>query len=413
MRLLIATKYRNLVGGVERYLQILIPGLVNRGHQIGLLYETPFEETGERIDPPGVALETWCWSRGSREETLAAVAQWGPEMVYSQGLEDDALEGALLDAHPVALYAHNYYGTCISGRKCHSFPAVRPCGRRFGAACLVLYYPRRCGGLNPSTMWRMYGRESQINSRLRRYTKLLVASTHMAREYHNHGVRPDQIDVVPLPAADDTPDGAPTARTPRGRILFIGRLTDIKGTGNLVHAVAAANGQVGPLTLTIAGDGPELEAVQALARALGVSMRCTGWIGGAEKAELLRETDLLVVPSLWPEPFGMVGVEAGSQGVPAAGYAVGGIPDWLIPGVTGELASVDPPTSDGLAQAIVRALTDPVHYGRLCQGAWEMSRKFTLDGHLARLEPILAGRANDVHPSEVHTEAISDSCPRI
>jgi hypothetical protein len=42
-----------------------------------------------------------------------------------------------------------------------------------------------------------------------------------------------------------------------------------------------------------------------------------------------------------------------------------------------------------------------------------MSRKFTLDGHLARLEPILAGRANDVHPSEVHTEAISDSCPRI
>ena len=45
------------------------------------------------------------------------------------------------------------------------------------------------------------------------------------------------------------------------------------------------------------------------------------------------------MPSVWPEPFGLVGIEAGCVGLPAAGFGVGGIPDWLRPGETGELAS--------------------------------------------------------------------------
>ena len=103
----------------------------------------------------------------------------------------------------------------------------------------------------------------------------------------------------------------------------------------------------------------------------------------------MRRADLLAVPSLWPEPFGQVGVEGGRLGVPAVGYAVGGIPDWLIPGRSGELAPGDPPTVQGLAEAIVRVLADPSHYSSLCRGAWELASRFTLDAHLAELELIL------------------------
>jgi glycosyltransferase involved in cell wall biosynthesis len=92
---------------------------------------------------------------------------------------------------------------------------------------------------------------------------------------------------------------------------------------------------------------------------------------------------------LWPEPFGLVGIEAGCLGVPAVGYAVGGIPDWLIAGESGELAPGDPPTVDGLAEAMVRALASPEHYARLCQGAWKLAQRFTLESHLDQLEPIL------------------------
>ncbi|HEX9582458.1 MAG TPA: glycosyltransferase, partial [Gemmatimonadales bacterium] len=91
---------------------------------------------------------------------------------------------------------------------------------------------------------------------------------------------------------------------------------------------------------------------------------------------------------------GLVGLEAACVGLPSVGYAVGGIPEWLIAGETGELAPGDPPTTEGLAHAITRALNDPPHYQRLRRGAWEQVARFTMERHLNALLPVLedAGR---------------------
>jgi len=70
-------------------------------------------------------------------------------------------------------------------------------------------------------------------------------------------------------------------------------------------------------------------------------------------------------------------------------YDVGGISDWLIPGYSGELAPGNPPTVEGLADAIHRALVDPLYYERLCRGAREVAGRFTLGAHLAKLESTL------------------------
>jgi glycosyltransferase involved in cell wall biosynthesis len=123
---------------------------------------------------------------------------------------------------------------------------------------------------------------------------------------------------------------------------------------------------------------------------LGVDADFTGWIGADRKRELMRQADLLAVPSLWPEPFGLAGLEAGCLGLPAVGYDVGGIREWLKPGESGELAAGDPPTVSGLAEAMVRALADPEHYRKLCLGAWATARKHSIESHLAALEVSLA-----------------------
>jgi glycosyltransferase involved in cell wall biosynthesis len=104
---------------------------------------------------------------------------------------------------------------------------------------------------------------------------------------------------------------------------------------------------------------------------------------------LLDEADLLVMPSLWPEPFGLSGPEAGLQGVPAAAFAVGGIPQWLEDGVNGHLAPGNPPSAPGLADAIVRCLADPFTHSRLRQGALESARRWSAERHVAELLPIL------------------------
>jgi glycosyltransferase involved in cell wall biosynthesis len=213
----------------------------------------------------------------------------------------------------------------------------------------------------------------------------------MSREYVNHGVSEDRVHLVPLPMTDSSAEAMPPApRIPRGRILFIGRLTAVKGGHHLIQAISRASAKLGQrLALTVAGDGPERQRLQELAQRFQVDTEFTGWVAAERKLELLRSTDLLAVPSLWPEPFGLVGLEAACQGVPAVGYAVGGIPDWLIGGQSGELAPGDPPTVQGLADAIVRAFADRDHYAELCTGAWRLSRRFTLDAHLRKLESAL------------------------
>lgn len=390
MRILIANTHRSLIGGVEQYLRVLLPALAERGHQLAVLCEQPHDVQAARIDSD-LDLRMWCTRGIGEEAALRAVAEWKPDVVYAHVVESAPLEAALVGAYPTVFYAHNHYGTCISGLKRHSFPCVMPCNRELGPACLALYLPRRCGGTNPGTMWRLYQRQRELKARLGLFRSVLVASDSMYREYRQNGVSEDRLHWLPLPSTDIVPLAAPPApRIPQGRILFLGRLTEFKGADFLIRAVPETSAKLRrAVTLTVAGDGPERSRLEQLAAKLGIQAEFTGWLHTAQKKDVIGRSDLLAVPSLWAEPFGLVGLEAGALGVPAAGYRIGGIPDWLIPGTTGELAPGDPPTVTGLADAIVRALSDPDHYARLCRGAWDMAQQFPLSRHIERLEGLL------------------------
>jgi len=95
------------------------------------------------------------------------------------------------------------------------------------------------------------------------------------------------------------------------------------------------------------------------------------------------------MPSIWPEPFGMSGPEAAAHGIPAAAFAVGGIPEWLQDGDNGHLAPADPPGAEALADAVTRCLGDREHYRRLRQGAFCRAATYDLGGHLGKLIQVL------------------------
>ncbi len=399
MRILISTAHRNMVGGVEKYLQKILPVLAHRGHELALVYEHRFDPELERIDLVDLNLPSHGIQESGVGQGIRFVRDWKPDVVYSQGLEAVEFQSALLNEYPVVFYAHNYVGTCISGEKCHSFPSPVPCDRQLGPACLALYFPRRCGGLHPMTMLTMYQRSSEHNLQLPKYAAILVASAHMRREYVRHGVPPERVHLTPLPNPIELAreSGADARTGTGGQLLFLGRLTKLKGGAELLRAMPLAEKKLGiPLSLTIAGDGPERLRLEKFAKQHHLAVEFAGWVGGSRKAELIQKADLLVVPSLWPEPFGLVGIEAGAHGLPAVGYDAGGISDWLTPGYSGELASAQPPTVDGLADAIFRALSDPSHYAHLCRGAREVAGRFTFAAHLAMLESTLETVLEDV-----------------
>ncbi|PWT99363.1 MAG: hypothetical protein C5B51_27375 [Terriglobia bacterium] len=395
MRVLIANWHRNIVGGVETYLQAVIPEIQRRGHEIALVhgYQTTTER--ETVHPNGVFLPCWNLEELGLSNLLRSVENWRPELVFTHVLESVELETALVERYPTALFVHGHYGMCATGRKCCRVPKIQPCNRTFGRMCLVLHYPRRCGGLGPVTAVKNYRSQSKRNALLPRFSAVLAASEYIAKELRNHGVQSERIHVTPLPPSAIEPGThVLPPRTPEGRILMMGRLTDVKGCDYLMRAIAIAARRLDrPLHLTIAGAGPEEHRLKLLGTRLGIPVEYLGWVANERRRKVIQSCDLLAVPSLWPEPFGLVGIEAGCLGVPAVGYAVGGIPEWLHGGITGELASGDPPTVEGLAQAIVRAFGDHEHYRDLCLGAWRMAQRRTISPHVDLLEAIFRGVA--------------------
>ena len=313
---------------------------------------------------------------------------------------------------PRVFFAHGYYGTCISGAKTTSFPNVVPCTRTFGPKCLLHFYPRRCGGLSPVTALIEYRRQADRLKLLRRYRAILTDSTHMRDEYLRHGFDPTVVirssylrDTSPGPdVAIESSNHDTNGNGSNGpaRLLFLGRMDALKGGLILLDSlpiVAAILER--PIELTFGGDGPCRDSWTRRAQAISakdsrVKIVFQGWLGTERIAELQASSDLLVIPSLWPEPFGRVGLESGSKGLPVAAFAVGGIPDWLRDGVNGYMAAGDPATSNGLADAIVKCLRTPAEHARLRRGAIAMASRFNLHNHMAQLYALfdqVAGRS--------------------
>ncbi|HXH07210.1 MAG TPA: glycosyltransferase, partial [Vicinamibacterales bacterium] len=190
MRLAIAAHTAAHLGGTETYLAAIIPALVARGHGVAFCCEALAESAEAMALPDGVP-------RWRLPEAMEFLRAWRPDVVFVHGLRSPRLEASLLGLAPAVLFAHSYYGTCISGSKTWSVPRPVPCTRRFGPACLAHFYPHRCGGLGPASLVRGYRVQARRLALLPRYRAIAVFSEHMRAEYARHGLGHK---VVTLPA---------------------------------------------------------------------------------------------------------------------------------------------------------------------------------------------------------------------
>ena len=94
-----------------------------------------------------------------------------------------------------------------------------------------------------------------------------------------------------------------------------------------------------PFECFIFGDGNHRRPCEQLSRKLGLTKRVhfMGYVGQDELKSYYREACLMVLSSVWPEPFGAVGLEGMGYGLPVVGFDAGGIREWLSDGVNGYL----------------------------------------------------------------------------
>ena len=384
MRILIAHEAAVGGGGVESYLASVIPALRARGHAVAFLHHDSRADEG----PTRLAFEGvphFSVEDDGLETVLQELAAWRPAVCFSHNMGPLDVDEALLDRWPVVKMMHGFFGTCISSHKAHSLPAVVPCTRVFGAPCLALYVPRGCGTLRPLTAASSLRWNTRQHGLLRRYAHVVVASRYMQEEYMRHGLSQDQVVAAPLFPTTTNGDSA-RPRPVEPTVLFAGRMTGLKGPGVLVKAVASAGRILGrPLRLLMAGDGPDRARLIEETQALGVPASFPGWVTGEALTALFRDATVLAVPSMWPEPFGLVGLEAALHGVPAVAFDSGGITEWLHDGVSGRLVR-QRGDADALAGALASVLGDADALRTLEVGAIEVASRMTREKHLERLE---------------------------
>lgn len=172
--------------------------------------------------------------------------------------------------------------------------------------------------------------------------------------------------------------GPPTTERPND-LIFVGRLVTEKGLDVLLRALQMLQIYA---RLTIVGVGPELASTQELAKRLGLRerVRFAGPQRGVELLALLQKHKILVVPSRYDEPFGVVALEGIASGCVAVGSNGGGLPEAIGP------CGVTFPNGDAAALAAVLAglLRAPNERAQLLAHAPD---------HLARFHPAIIAQA--------------------
>ena len=385
MRILLANDVRAGAGGVETYLAALASLLELRGSEVALLHDD-----GMRVAGPTTIATTKRWSvqDDGFDEAVRGAIEWRPDVCFSHNMRRLAVDEALLARVPVVKMMHGYFGTCVSAQKAFG-STLEPCSRTCGPACLVQYVPRRCGQLRPGAIVGGYRWAARQRRLFASYTGIVVASEHMRGEYMRHGVPSTRVHMIPLFAAG--PVDPPAQRDVD--IVFLARLTPLKGGESLLRAVDAVAASLGRrLSVVMAGNGPELARLESIARKMNADVRFPGWIDEHARSRLLARARVLAIPSRWPEPFGLVGLEAASAGVPAVAFDVGGISQWLEHDVNGLLVDIRA-GAEGLGAALARVLNDDRLRTRLSSGATASGRRYTAEAHATALEPVLARAA--------------------
>ncbi len=179
-------------------------------------------------------------------------------------------------------------------------------------------------------------------------------------------------------ASDDFPvvDAVPD-RPWRWRLLHVGRIDPRKGIETAVRALALLPPEA---TLEILGRGEEAHAqrLRDVAAELGVADRVHfGVVDRSQLRARYAEADVVLFPTEWEEPFGLVPVEAMASGTPVVATGTGGSGEFLVDG--GNCLLFPPGDHTALAAAVTRLATDAELRRALVTGGLATANDLSVD----------------------------------
>lgn len=329
-------------GGLERFVFDRATALRARGHHVSLVHEGKLGRDVERYRTGFDSVFTQSEAERLSRVDLALVQR-----------ASSVDELRWLGSTDTVVFAHDHDLSCP---RSHRYVPIgrEPCHRAPGATCVahgcVVVKDRSRGGLSLRVVDPFSFRERTLE--LSKRYPIVACSEYVRGSLVAMGADPERVSVlhpVPPPSAAlaEERDESPT-------MLVLGSLLKGKGVDIAIEALALMPRHV---RLRVVGDGPERGALEELANSTAPGR--VDFVGALHPNEVVREIDrawLMVVPSRWPEPFGMTGIEAMQRGRPVVAARHGGIIEWLRDGHG--VDGFSPGSARALAEAARRLLGD-------------------------------------------------------
>ena len=321
------------VGGIFRHIMDLANGQAERGHHVGIIADSL--TCGERAEAAlkEIAPRLKLGVRRiaiRREPHPTDFLVWLRFMLLVRRLKPDVLHG--------------------HGAKAGAFVRLR----RRSKNKIRIYTPH--GGSLHYPLDTLKGAfYSRLERALMNNTELFLFESAFARDTYQrtigmpkglvrcvfNGVTADEFDPI-VKAADATD------------VAYVGEFRHIKGADLLIDAVARLRADGKPVTLTLGGDGEEMNALKAQVQKHGLA-EAIRFIGHVKARHGFSRGGLLVVPSRG-DSMPYVVIEAAAAGIPMVAANVGGIPEIFGPYTDALFA---PNSVGAMADAIETALSDP------------------------------------------------------
>ena len=408
MRILVVSNLYppNVVGGYERLCHEVSSELAARGHEITVLTSThggkvadyPGQRilrqmellTGEEIyiPYPGTTQEQAAVNERNLATLRTVLDEVKPDVVFAWNLFFlDTSILAALEASPYRTvvmltdnwllvmrrpeFVANFFRNYVHG-SARFVPPSSPAAWRILAGQAKRTAQRLLGQTPPRQMEAFFGA---------RFVRDLHAAAGVYFRSHrviHNGVRQQPRNNRPVP------DRRKTAQPGQLRLLFAGRLVDLKGVETALAALPlldAAKLGMERVTLTVVGDGQDrayLKRFQALlaAHPLRADIILEPVVPEAGLPTLFDRHDIYLFPSLY-EPFSLTLIHALACGIPTIASDIGGNPEIVEDGRSGLLFRKANPAS--LAESIARLALDPALRARLTEGGLEISSGFTFE----------------------------------
>ena len=334
-------------GGADRHLLALLDNLGGRaitllavGFADGSLAEGELKQAGPWLRLKG--LDSSGISRRGLQACLGGlkdvVHDFRPDLIHLHNIMDPRIIAAARGLGPCLMTVQDHRVFCPGAGKLN----------QQGSICREVLSPD-CRGCFTD---KNYGRKMLLLTldRLAAVSTLdrvLILSSYMrgelARAFYEHGLRRPPLTVLP-PFAHGL---RPASCGDRGDYhLLACRLTGTKGVSVALEAFKLLRQ---PAKLVVSGSGPLAEKVRLRAESSRGKLIHLPWADRAKMSGLLSGAVSVWLPSLWAEPFGIVGLEAMACARPVIASAVGGVTDWLRHGENGYL--VPPGDPAALARA--------------------------------------------------------------